>query len=58
MSVVVVNEMVNCSNCEYFELEGIEAVCTHFNEVLVFYVEDCMCSAYKKKGEKHDSSRI
>ena len=51
MSVVVVNEMVNCSNCEYFELEGIEAVCTHFNEVLDFYVEDFMCSAYKKKGE-------
>lgn len=49
MSVIVLNETRNCSNCIHCEIESIELVCHEWGEV----VEDgeCLRSAFKPREE-------
>lgn len=49
MSVVVITEKVDCTQCQYFELEGIEGVCTNFHEVIVD--PEPLCSAFMQREE-------
>ena len=45
MVAKVVNGQANCSQCIYFELEGVEGVCHFFD----FVIEDPepLCTAFK-----------
>lgn len=45
MTVTILDETCNCSNCIHSEIKGIELVCREWGEV----IEDgeCLCSAFE-----------
>ena len=44
MSSIIVKEYRDCTKCQHFELEGIEAVCNHFG--MVIKDPEPLCTAY------------
>lgn len=48
MTVKILDEIRNCSNCIHSEIESMELVCHEWGEV----IEDaeCLCSAFEARG--------